>query len=111
MPNALAQFVNFTSLIFVSFTDFIVPWALYIVLQRQKHGTNECETSTRAVFLAREVERPPGVHVHNALPTWSWLSSTIKIRLAGSLATILALAAMIATVLTVAQGTYEFSAQ
>merc|ERR1712014_375349 len=77
MPNALAQFVNFTSLIFVSFTDFIVPWALYIVLQRQQRGTNEC--AARAVFLAREVERPAGVHLHNALPSWEWLSSAVKI--------------------------------
>ena len=35
MPNILAQFVNFTSLIFVSFTDFIVPFTLYIVLQKR----------------------------------------------------------------------------
>lgn len=35
-PDALNQFINFSSLIFVSFTDFIVPWALYIVLQRKE---------------------------------------------------------------------------
>jgi len=36
MPNLLAQFVNFTSLVFVSFTDFIVPFSLYVVLQRRQ---------------------------------------------------------------------------
>merc|ERR1712072_844984 len=36
MPNVLAQFVNFTSLIFVTFTDFIVPLALYAKLQNQR---------------------------------------------------------------------------
>ena len=35
MPDVLAQVVNFTSLVFVSFTDFIVPFALYFILQRQ----------------------------------------------------------------------------
>ena len=29
-PNALNNFINFSSLVFVSFTDFIVPWALYV---------------------------------------------------------------------------------
>ena len=29
-PNALNQFITFSSLIFVSFTDFVIPWALYI---------------------------------------------------------------------------------
>jgi len=38
MPNVLAQFVNFTSLIFVSFTDFIVPFSLYFVLQRRQQA-------------------------------------------------------------------------
>jgi len=36
MPNLLAQFVNFTSLLFVSFTDFIVPFSLYVILQRRQ---------------------------------------------------------------------------
>eukprot|EP00051_Salpingoeca_urceolata_P006736 m.89093 g.89093 ORF g.89093 m.89093 type:complete len:562 (+) comp14964_c0_seq2:148-1833(+) len=35
-PDALNQFITFSSLIFVSFTDFIVPWWLYIVLQRKE---------------------------------------------------------------------------
>jgi hypothetical protein len=35
-PDALNNFINFSSLVFVSFTDFIVPWSLYVVLQRRK---------------------------------------------------------------------------
>ena len=31
-PNALNQFITFSSLVFVSFTDFIIPWSLYISL-------------------------------------------------------------------------------
>jgi hypothetical protein len=40
-PGALNQFISFSSLLFVSFTDFIVPWCLYITLQRDalKSGT------------------------------------------------------------------------
>eukprot|EP01059_Diplonema_ambulator_P033154 TRINITY_DN6806_c0_g1_i1.p1 TRINITY_DN6806_c0_g1~~TRINITY_DN6806_c0_g1_i1.p1 ORF type:complete len:571 (+),score=130.81 TRINITY_DN6806_c0_g1_i1:51-1715(+) len=34
-PDALNQFITYSSLIFVSFTDFIVPWYLYFVLLRQ----------------------------------------------------------------------------
>eukprot|EP00056_Hartaetosiga_gracilis_P022065 m.28030 g.28030 ORF g.28030 m.28030 type:complete len:612 (-) comp9419_c0_seq1:127-1962(-) len=35
-PDALNQFINYSSLVFVSFTDFIVPCALYIKLQNRK---------------------------------------------------------------------------
>ncbi|EGD79867.1 hypothetical protein PTSG_10151 [Salpingoeca rosetta] len=37
-PDALNQFITFSSLIFVSFTDFIVPWALYMKLQRREQS-------------------------------------------------------------------------
>ena len=37
MPGVLAQFINFSSLFFVAFTDFILPFALYVTLQRLKH--------------------------------------------------------------------------
>merc|ERR1711970_255413 len=46
MPNVLAQFVNFTSLIFVSFTDFIVPWALYIELQNRRDDNDAREAGS-----------------------------------------------------------------
>ena len=36
MPDILGQFINFSSLLFVAFTDFIVPFALYVVLQRDR---------------------------------------------------------------------------
>jgi len=46
MPNALSQFINFTSLVFVTFTNFVVPCWLYIVLQRQEPQIREgCDRS------------------------------------------------------------------
>ena len=35
MPDVLGRVINITSLIFVSFANFILPLALYVVLQRQ----------------------------------------------------------------------------
>lgn len=35
-PGALAQVITFSSLFFVSFTDFLVPWCLYIVMCQGK---------------------------------------------------------------------------
>ena len=35
-PGALATIINFSSLFFVSFTDFIVPWCLYIVMNQKE---------------------------------------------------------------------------
>jgi len=32
MPDSLNQFITFSSLLFVSITDFIIPWILYIIL-------------------------------------------------------------------------------
>uniref|UniRef100_A0A7S3EZB0 Amino acid transporter transmembrane domain-containing protein n=1 Tax=Haptolina ericina TaxID=156174 RepID=A0A7S3EZB0_9EUKA len=41
MPGVLADLINLTSIVFVSFTDFIVPFALYIKLMRkQKRDAN-----------------------------------------------------------------------
>ena len=39
-PAALAQFINFSSLIFVSFTDFIVPFCLYVTHQKRQAENN-----------------------------------------------------------------------
>jgi len=40
-PGALAQVITFSSLFFVSFTDFLVPWCLYIVMcQREEEDHN-----------------------------------------------------------------------
>ena len=36
MPDVLAQIINLSSLVFVSFTDFVVPFSLYVILQRRK---------------------------------------------------------------------------
>merc|ERR1712100_502133 len=38
LPNVLAQVINFTSLVFVSFTSFIVPFVLYFKLQSKQEG-------------------------------------------------------------------------
>jgi len=48
-PNMLAQFVNISSLIFVSFTDFIVPFALYIVLMREQRRDDRSRTFTASL--------------------------------------------------------------
>lgn len=35
MPDSLNQFITFSSLLFVSITDFIIPWILYILVMRR----------------------------------------------------------------------------
>lgn len=49
-PDALNQFITYSSLIFVSFTDFIVPWALYIVLQRKEAALVQRGIDPEALF-------------------------------------------------------------
>merc|ERR1712071_368079 len=60
-----AQVVNFTSLIFVTFTDFIVPLLLYVNLQQQRgeHADLSENNSTLGQELVDE-----GVHAHYAFP-------------------------------------------
>eukprot|EP01064_Diplonema_japonicum_P004702 TRINITY_DN1308_c0_g3_i1.p1 TRINITY_DN1308_c0_g3~~TRINITY_DN1308_c0_g3_i1.p1 ORF type:complete len:596 (+),score=98.99 TRINITY_DN1308_c0_g3_i1:72-1790(+) len=46
-PDALNQFITYSSLIFVSFTDFIVPWYLYYFLLKGKvQGTIDIEAES-----------------------------------------------------------------
>ena len=52
-PNALNQFINFSSLFFVSFTDFIVPWTLYIMMIRADRKWAE-GSNTRLATVAEE---------------------------------------------------------
>jgi len=105
MPDILAQFVNFTSLFFVSFTDFIVPCLLYIELQRRKD-----RRGTQALLN----DQPPPEDVHEHF-TFGGIDKSIsslgKKAIAGTIATILTVAAIAATVLTIQQGSYEFSQQ
>jgi hypothetical protein len=108
MPNVLAQFVNFTSLIFVTFTDFIVPLALYAKLQHQRveHTEHSENNSTLGQELVDE-----GVHAHYAIPRSWGLSTGVKIGFAWLIAGFLAVSAFIAGVLTILQGDYTFNLQ
>merc|ERR1712100_711775 len=56
-PNVLAQFVNFTSLVFVSFTDFIVPFSLYVELQRRQQDSGREEVQRR---ISETMSSPAG---------------------------------------------------
>eukprot|EP00730_Choanoeca_flexa_P018280 TRINITY_DN8881_c0_g1_i4.p1 TRINITY_DN8881_c0_g1~~TRINITY_DN8881_c0_g1_i4.p1 ORF type:complete len:575 (+),score=100.50 TRINITY_DN8881_c0_g1_i4:157-1881(+) len=90
-PDALNQFITFSSLIFVSFTDFIVPWALYIVLQKQeekqaylKHKHSNVQEDTP---LLGDIEKGASsllnIPEHFALPP-SWnLTPVFKITVSG----------------------------
>lgn len=112
MPNILAQFVNFTSLLFVSFTDFIVPFTLYFVLQRRQE---ERESN----LLQPEKPDSPSVEfdameAHNAFPrSCSTLreSRYAKRLLSVVLGCTLTAMAIAGTYLTIDQGTYELDAQ
>jgi len=103
MPNVLGQFVNFTSLIFVSFTDFIVPWALFIVLYSREDSHEESILGDGAI--AANV-----VH-HYAIPQSLGVSPRAKRFCSLGLMIVLASAAAVASVLTVVQGTYSINLQ
>merc|ERR1711970_1003806 len=64
MPDVLGQFVNFTSLVFVAFTDFIVPWALYIELQNRRDDRQEYENVS---VLAEQYEQAGVLRPHYAV--------------------------------------------
>lgn len=105
MPNVLSTLLNLTSLVFVSFTDFVVPWALYVVLQRRREmGLEHSDNST----ILTESQVAEGVHFHRALPYRPWLTPRTKIALAISLAVIVVSASLVAIVLTVLQSDFTF---
>ena len=140
VPDILAQFINFTSLLFVAFTDFIVPFSLYIVLQRrpkplsnldsvsssscQAVGTSSAspapllgaaagtstvdrteQSDTTYEGLGADVPAP-----HKAFPSCCEYdgASAHKSALAALLGTALTILALVATYLTIAQGSYTF---
>jgi len=106
MPNVLGQFVNFSSLIFVAFTDFIVPWALYIELQKLRDaGVGESGS------ILGEVETAANVHAHYAISRRLGVSSSAKRYISYILMCLLVIASVVATILTVYQGTYTFNLQ
>jgi hypothetical protein len=108
MPDALGQFINFTSLFFVTFTDFIVPLMLYITLQKQRQD-GSTESEDRSVLGQSLVDE--GVNAHYAFPKRWGLSPTFKSAMAGIIAVILGVSAIVAAVLTIMQGSYEFDLQ
>jgi hypothetical protein len=72
-PNALNQFISFSSLIFVSFTDFVVPWCLYIALQRGDAAGGGGANLQQGLLSGKASEGlvPDDVTVHWAVPpTW-----------------------------------------
>ena len=125
-PDALNNFINFSSLVFVSFTDFIVPWALYIILQRrseQKAGSeallkNDAEANYHDGPLMQAMhdpiagmyedeeakdEVPEGVVVHYALPTTWSISPRTKTVLTVILVVFMTAGAVVATIQSIEQ--------
>lgn len=138
MPDVLQQFINFTSLIFVAFTDFIVPFSLYVVLQRRSTQQqlslqsvaplSACTPpllppvrATSATGDGSEVEGYVGanaaaVHLaqHHALPAAFCTYDAApqhKSALSVLLGSALTLMAVVAIYLTVVQGSYDFGAK
>ena len=135
MPNVLAQFVNFTSLVFVSFTDFIVPFSLYVELQRRQQDSGREEVQRR---ISETMSSPAGdvksdtyslyEHLyanedaeaggdqefayHTALPDGCGKNSPdFKIRLSWALGTVLTVLSVVGFVLSIQQGSYAFNSQ
>merc|ERR1711920_1021749 len=96
MPDMLQDFVNFTSLIFVTFTDFIVPCALFLVLLRKQHG-------------APPEQAPDGITLHRAFPPM--VSSFLQRLVALCIVAVLTVCSAVAFVLAIQQGSYSFDQQ
>ena len=132
MPDVLAQVVNFTSLVFVSFTDFIVPFCLFVNLQRR----NRLQISSpRAGLLANEGHLQQGASEvswtsplagrrglpsnddrpdHLALPARcgpAGVNVRTKVSLSVVLGVTLTALSACATYLTIDHGTYTFDSQ
>merc|ERR1712216_344387 len=108
MPNVLGQFVNFTSLVFVSFTDFIVPWALYIKLQERREAAGGI---LEEHSVLGEMEAAEGVVAHYAINRGLGMTMAAKRLGAMCLMVVLGVASLIATYLTIVQGTYTLDLQ
>jgi len=107
MPNALAQFVNLSSLVFVSFTDFVVPCVIYGSLLRKRRQLPETPLAR-----APSIESlPPGVREHFAYPQFCMPSRRVRIVVAYSIALVLLVGSGIAFVLTIQQGAYSLDHQ
>mmetsp|Transcript_176076 Transcript_176076/g.559408 ORF Transcript_176076/g.559408 Transcript_176076/m.559408 type:complete len:459 (-) Transcript_176076:104-1480(-) len=99
MPNIVAQFINFTSLIFVTFANFVVPLAMYAILQIRelREGPPKDDVT------------PLGVHEHHAFPLrWGPMTKAV---LAVSMSVLLTLGSLVAIVLSVQEGNYTINQQ
>lgn len=95
MPNAMSQVINFSSLFFVTFTDFIVPLALYASLQRaDRRGRDVLHLAADAAPIQA------GTKWHYAIPHSLGLDSGCKGRFAVVIALTLTTGSIIATVLS-----------
>lgn len=105
MPDAINQFVNFTSLVVVTFTDFIIPYALYVKLQGVSRRDSALIQDTDEILD----HAPPGVKVHYALPVLCRASRMTKKGIAIICGVLLTVASAVAVVLSIVQGTYGFN--
>eukprot|EP00040_Diaphanoeca_grandis_P030813 m.182974 g.182974 ORF g.182974 m.182974 type:complete len:581 (+) comp32140_c0_seq2:152-1894(+) len=108
MPDALSQFITFSSLIFVSFTDFIVPWCLYIIMVRKQTQSMVIQPSLKDFDTGPIMEMDPtmqgdlhNVVSHFAIPERWNTSKACKIRTSLALVIFMTLLATAGTVLQV----------
>jgi len=107
MPNVLAQLVNFTSLLFVTFTDFIVPLLLFVELH--KRGA---ETDLRSMEDGGSSQDADYVHdVFGRYAGMFKIKRETKITIGYILVAILTVSSFVAAGYSVAQGTYTFDSQ
>eukprot|EP00038_Savillea_parva_P026770 m.56106 g.56106 ORF g.56106 m.56106 type:complete len:587 (-) comp7652_c0_seq2:173-1933(-) len=125
-PGSLPSIINFTSLFFVSFTDFIVPWTLYIMMVRMDgrfggttrlkpvpeedeedvppSGTaainNDMVLSERSALLGRRSVHPAE---HFAVPESWGLSDWHKIWICRVMVVVMTATCLYATILTIQQ--------
>jgi len=111
-PNVLAQFINLTSLIFVSFTDFIIPLALYVALQKMRYdGSTASDSQSFLTVTNANGDALGDGRAHYAMPRRLRLSIKVKAGIAIFLAAVLAVASVSAFVLAVAQTSFSWDRQ
>eukprot|EP00039_Didymoeca_costata_P013080 m.193963 g.193963 ORF g.193963 m.193963 type:complete len:557 (+) comp15670_c0_seq5:103-1773(+) len=109
-PNALNQIINLSSLFFVSFTDFIVPWCLFIMLNKEDLQ-KEIESRNEQPLLnsvnddledgsSKPEDHDFYIHQHFAFPQ---SYSTFKIYLATILVVVMGFLALGGVVLSIMQ--------
>lgn len=112
-PDAVASFINFTSLFFVSFTDFVVPWCLYILMARNDvsaHPLGYIDHVQDLDLLDGGFDSSPligglpdSVIEHFAVPVSWGIRPLSKIRISGVLVVLmtgLSIAGIVLTILT-----------